>query len=609
MIKAYRKDIDGLRAIAIIPVILFHLGYLSNGYLGVDIFFVISGYLITGLVYNEVVDNKFSVLKFYERRIRRIIPLVLLTTSTAFILGLLFMLPDDLENLCQSVFASNFSANNILMKITSADYWAVKNDYKPLMHTWSLGIEEQFYLLYPIIFFFLKGEKKKYIFTILFFLTILSIALFFYSNDVSSKFYYLQFRFFELSIGGMCSIYFSNKQSFNSSKSQYILISVVLLLISLLFFDFINNNDVKILLTTILTATILVLGGFHFEKKNIYSALVSNKLFVGIGKISFSLYMWHQIVFAFSRYFIIDKISIVYAILLLIIILLLSIFTYFAIENPFRNRTIIKTKPLLIIVTFSFIIITSASLYVYMIGGFIKNVPELGFNMSSKPSQLNFFDSKSNINIQYNEDVRILDKPFSDNNQNLSKNHSKIKVLVLGNSFGRDVANVLLESTFKDTIEVRYSDLISKSEDELISRINNADVIFFGSNYPSKELIVKYNIDMEKVWIVGTKDFGNSNGIHYNKTIKNYAEYRAPMKAGILEKNQNLKKEWGEKYIDLIELIDDNEGKVLVFTPDGKFISQDTEHFTKFGAIFFAHLLDSKFREVIKLQSSKTNKD
>ena len=171
--KIYRKDIDGLRAIAIIPVILFHLGYLANGYLGVDVFFVISGYLITGLVYNEVEENKFSILKFYERRIRRIFPLVLFTTAIAFILGLIFMLPDDLENLCQSVFASNFSANNILMKITSADYWAVKNDYKPLMHTWSLGIEEQFYMLYPLIFFFLKGDKKTFILPLLLFLSVL----------------------------------------------------------------------------------------------------------------------------------------------------------------------------------------------------------------------------------------------------------------------------------------------------------------------------------------------------------------------------------------------------------------------------------------------------
>jgi peptidoglycan/LPS O-acetylase OafA/YrhL len=265
----YRPDIDGLRAIAIIPVILFHLGYLSNGYLGVDVFFVISGYLITGLVYNEVVENKFSILKFYERRIRRIFPLVLFTTLIAFLLGLIFMLPDDLENLSQSVFASNFSANNILMKITSADYWAVKNDYKPLMHTWSLGIEEQFYLLYPVIFFFLNGDKKKFILPLLIFLTILSLTAFFISTDVPSKFYFLQYRFFELSFGGICAIYFSKRNLFiSSSKSQYILYFLLSILVFLLFFDSIKSNDIKVLTTTILTAGILVLGGLHFENNS-----------------------------------------------------------------------------------------------------------------------------------------------------------------------------------------------------------------------------------------------------------------------------------------------------------------------------------------------------
>ena len=235
-----------------------------------------------------------------------------------------------------------------------------------------------------------------------------------------------------------------------------------------------------------------------------------------------------------------------------------------------------------------------------MVGGNIKNVPELGINKSNRPTQLNFFSSQSNINIQYNEDIRALDKPFSDNKQGIAIKSDKVKVLVLGNSFGRDVANVLLESSFKDSIEVRYSDLVSKSDDELKNRFNNADFIFFGSNYPSKELIAKYNIDINKVWIIGTKDFGNSNGIHYNRKIEDYSKYRTFMKTGVLGSNQNLKKEWGEKYIDLIGLIADPRGKVLVFTPDGKFISQDTVHFTKFGAMFFARLLDSKFREIMK---------
>ncbi|MGV4462924.1 acyltransferase family protein [Ornithobacterium rhinotracheale] len=136
----YRIDIDGLRALAVISVIAFHFGFLPNGYLGVDIFFVISGFLITSIAYNEVQNDKFSVAKFYERRIRRIIPLLLVVTTISLFLGMLLMLPGDLENLAQAAVASNLSANNILMMITSSDYWNVTNEYKPLMHTWSLGI-------------------------------------------------------------------------------------------------------------------------------------------------------------------------------------------------------------------------------------------------------------------------------------------------------------------------------------------------------------------------------------------------------------------------------------------------------------------------------------
>jgi hypothetical protein len=305
-------------------------------------------------------------------------------------------------------------------------------------------------------------------------------------------------------------------------------------------------------------------------------------------------------VFAFSRYFLFEEITLNYAIGLSIVVFILSIFTYVTIENPFRNRNIIETKTLLTIVVFSFIIITSASLYVYMVGGNIKDVPELGINKSNRPTQFNFFNSSSNININYNEDIKNLKKPFSVNKPGIAVKPHKIKVFVIGDSFGRDVANVLLESSFKDTIEVRYSDYWSISDDELKSMFNIADFIFFGSDYPTKEQIAKYNIDMNKVCIFGTKDFGNSNGIHFNRKIGDYSKYRTTLKTGVLEKNQNLKKEWGDKYIDLIGLIADPKGKVLVFTPEGKFISQDTLHFTKFGAMYIAQLLDSKLRVIMK---------
>jgi len=593
--KVYRTDIDGLRAIAVISVILFHLGFLPNGYLGVDIFFVISGYLITGIVYNEVLENTFSVVKFYERRLRRIFPLVLFTCLAALVLGLVFMLPDDLENLCQSIIATNFSANNILMYITSADYWAVKNDYKPLMHTWSLGIEEQFYLLYPFLFFIFKGNRKKYILTILVLLSMISLVLFLLSGNVPAKFYFLHFRFFELAVGGICAIYFTNRSISDLLKSKTILLACLVLTILLMYTNYIHSNTVKILITTFLSAAMLVTGGLHYQSSKLYHSIMCNPVMSAIGKISFSLYMWHQLVFAFSRYFLVEEIGPANAVMLSLVVILFSFISYYTIENPFRNRKLIKTKPLLVIIGLAFLVINGAAFYVYSVGGIVKDVPQLGLTVANRPSQINLFDSKSNINIQYNEDVRALDKPFS-------AASGKIKVLVLGNSFARDVANILLESSFTNEIEVRYADLAEiKSQPELETRINEANYIFFGSTYPTPERIAKYKLDMSKVVIVGTKDFGNSNGIHYNKKINDYSTYRTWMKKGYFEKNQAYKKEWGDKYIDLLSLIADEKGKVLVFTPAGKFLSQDTAHLTKQGAVFFAQLLEARLKNILGL--------
>jgi hypothetical protein len=173
---------------------------------------------------------------------------------------------------------------------------------------------------------------------------------------------------------------------------------------------------------------------------------------------------------------------------------------------------------------------------------------------------------------------------------------NELKILVTGSSgfIGKNLIAELKNQNYNCIYE--YDKNSSKEDLEHFTK--NADFIFFGSNYPTKELIAKYNIDMNKVWIVGTKDFGNSNGIHYNRKIENYSNYRTEMKTGVLEENINLKKEWGKRYIDLINLVADSEGKVLVFSPDGKFLSQDTVHLTKFGAIYFAGLLESKLRKI-----------
>jgi peptidoglycan/LPS O-acetylase OafA/YrhL len=599
---SYRPDIDGLRTLAVVSVIFFHLGFIPNGYLGVDVFFVISGYLITSIVYAECKQDKFSVLKFYERRLRRIMPLLLFVSLVALVLGLILMLPDDLENLCQSIVATNFSVNNILMYITSADYWAVKNEYKPLMHTWSLGIEEQFYLLYPFVFYLFRGNRHKYIIYVLLCITILSLTLFLAIKNPSQKFYFIQYRFFELSVGGLAAILVANKY-FQFRAGGFFLTVISLCLVALLFSPFAIGNDLLVVLTTLLSVTLIFFTSGPVNK-NFYNALFESRLMVWLGKISFSLYMWHQLILAFSRYTLIEEITPALALLLISITLGLSWATYLFIETPFRNAEMLPVRRVLAIVALFFIVSTTVSLYVYAIGGVIRDFPELGLYKENNGIEThNYFSSERNIHIQYNEAIRELDRDFESNRT--------LKVLVIGNSFGRDVVNIILESKFSNAIQVRYFDINRVWKDSGVKeRIRQADKIiivakdFIGRDFISKlELDYDLELDDNRYVVFGTKDFGFNNGIYYTK-VRLGADYQScttHLKEGVYEINLKLREEWGENYIDLLAHIMDKEGKVPVFTSDGKFISQDTLHLTQYGAIFLADILEAELIKITKV--------
>ncbi|HCS20724.1 MAG TPA: hypothetical protein DIW47_09225 [Bacteroidetes bacterium] len=600
MPQNYRSDIDGLRAISVIAVILFHLGYLPYGYLGVDVFFVISGYLLTGIIYNQILQDKFSIWKFYERRIRRIFPLVIFSTFVALVLGYFFMLPDDLENLCQNVIASNLFSNNILLYLTNSDYWAVKNEFNPLMHTWSLGIEEQFYLIFPFLFYFLKGEKSKYILTLLILLSVVSLIAFVYTPNDSARFYFIQYRFFELSIGGVVALAFIQKPDLSVERYRaffgFILIGVLILVLALPF-EF--SSRTKVLLITIISAGILVMGRNLSRVNRIYDLIMANMLVSFIGKISFSLYMWHQIVFAFSRYIWIEEMSELNAMFLVLITSILSVFTFYYIENPARDIKRFSSKFIIGILSMGLILVVSLALAIYLKAGIVRDVPQLGIKKSENLINLKTLSLSNRPHSRYNENIRTFDRDFNSD--------SEFKTLVIGSSFGRDFCNILFESEYASIINLSYFDIYQSSFDSMIvRRIMEADFIFFVTDvFWSKKHLTdigdyyQFSWPFHKMRIIGTKDFGQSNGVHYNKmeSISDCTTYRTRMKEGVLETNEQLKLEWSNLYIDLIEFIDDKEGEVLVFTPDCKFISHDTMHLTKFGAAFFATFLRDDLRK------------
>ena len=570
----YRKDIDGLRAIAVLAVIFFHFGYFTNGYLGVDIFFVISGFLITSIIYKSVLVRNFSIKTFYLKRIRRIFPLVFFTSATALVIGYFTMLPDDLENLSASIVATNFFANNILQLITTGNYWFTINDFKPLMHTWSLGIEEQFYIVYPFLFLFLK---KKNILPILIILTFFSAFGFLLTENEYYQFYLMPYRFFELSIGGIGAIVCLNKKVSSHLKAICLVLIIFLLCVDI-------SIPKNIIVLVLISSTLIVLLESEAKNKLLHSVL-ENKIMIGLGKISFSLYMWHQIVLAFTRYIIKYDFKPIDYFFIFGITVVLSILSYNFIEQPFRNKEKVSNTQTLLITGISFLLLTGTSFYFYATSGIIKDIPELDITKNKTPLNYNVFNTKKNPHISYNARIYDYDKEFT--------SKTKIKVLVIGNSFARDWANVLLESNYASKIELSYIE----NSDNLIehqSKFDSADYIFFSAikmqNY--KLLRKQLSIDSNKVWNVGLKNFGVTNGIFYNaKKDTAYYKQRTIMAKSYFEDHLALKKEWNERYIDLIALVIDNKKTVPVFTPNHKYISHDCKHFTKNGALYFVELL------------------
>ena len=298
----YRPEINGLRALAVLPVIFFHAGFdfFRGGFIGVDIFFVISGYLITTIILEEKSKNRFSLIHFYERRARRILPALILVMFLCIPVSLFLMLPDTLENFGQSLVATALFSNNILLYLTSG-YFDVASEYKPLLHTWSLAVEEQFYIIYPLLILFLFRFSKNVIVTILFliFFASYSSAIFMDSND-DLKFYSLHTRAFELVIGAMLSPYFlgKNYSSNNFFNNFFSLLGIILILISLDLYDIGDSHPNALTMLPILGTCLIIIFAVD---GTIAKKLLSIPLIVYVGLISYSAYLIHQPVIAFLR--------------------------------------------------------------------------------------------------------------------------------------------------------------------------------------------------------------------------------------------------------------------------------------------------------------------
>ncbi|PRL27338.1 O-acetyltransferase OatA [Haemophilus influenzae] len=405
----YRPEIDGLRAIAVISVIIYHLNenWLSGGFLGVDIFFVISGFLITGIIITEIQQNSFSLKQFYTRRIKRIYPAFITVMALVSFIASAIFIYNDFNKLRKTIELAIAFLSNFYLGLTQG-YFDLSANENPVLHIWSLAVEEQYYLIFPLIL--ILAYKKFREIKVLFIITLILFFILLATSFVSANFYkevlhqpniyYLSnLRFPELLVGSLLAIYhnLSNKVQLSKQVNNILAILSTLLLFSCLFL--MNNNiafipGITLILPCIFTALII----HTTSQNNIVKLCLSNKAIVFIGKISYSLYLYHWIFIAFAYYITGEKqINNQSIAIVIVLTIIFSVLSYYLIEQPIR-----KSK----------LNFKQSFLYIY----FIPSLLLLGFNLYKRQT------------IRAEKEHIEQSIPVS------NENHYPAKVIILGDS-------------------------------------------------------------------------------------------------------------------------------------------------------------------------------
>ena len=405
----YRPEIDGLRAIAVISVIIYHLNenWLSGGFLGVDIFFVISGFLITGIIITEIQQNSFSLKQFYTRRIKRIYPAFITVMALVSFIASVIFIYNDFNKLRKTIELAIAFLSNFYLGLTQG-YFDLSANENPVLHIWSLAVEEQYYLIFPLIL--ILAYKKFREIKVLFIITLILFFILLATSFVSANFYkevlhqpniyYLSnLRFPELLVGSLLAIYhnLSNKVQLSKQVNNILAILSTLLLFSCLF---LMNNDIAYIpgITLILPCIFTSLIIHTTSQNNIVKLCLSNKAIVFIGKISYSLYLYHWIFIAFAYYITGEKqINNQSIAIVIVLTIIFSVLSYYLIEQPIR-----KSK----------LNFKQSFLYIY----FIPSLLLLGFNLYKRQT------------IRAEKEHIEQSIPVS------NENHYPAKVIILGDS-------------------------------------------------------------------------------------------------------------------------------------------------------------------------------
>lgn len=335
----YRREIDGLRALAVLPVILFHAGFgwVPGGFVGVDVFFVISGYLITSIILDELEEGRFTLAGFYERRARRILPALFFVMLVCLPVAWWLLLPAEMVDFANSVMAVAAFVSNILFWLQT-DYFAATAEQIPLLHTWSLAVEEQYYLLFPLCMLLAWKLGKRWLVGLIAGVALLSLGWseWLWRQSVEANFYLIPSRAWELMLGALTAFYLQKNVPVQGWVAQLASgLGLGLLVYAVLAFnEGIPFPSLYALMPT-LGSVLLILFA---SPATWVGRLLATPVMVGIGLVSYSAYLWHQPLFVFARMQAAEEPSAAMMAGLSVVVLVLAYASWRWVEKPFRDR-------------------------------------------------------------------------------------------------------------------------------------------------------------------------------------------------------------------------------------------------------------------------------
>lgn len=636
----YRSEIDGVRAVAILAVVLYHSEtntYFKGGFFGVDVFFVISGYLITRLLLNEYYRKKtIDLTDFFIRRVRRLLPVLLVVILVTFPFAYIYILPESFIEYSKSILSSLVFSSNLFW-FFNASYGDNPALLKPFLHIWSLSVEEQYYFIYPITLLITLKYFTKYTLHFLSTLLITSLASYIYIQnfDPYFSFYMMPTRIWELMIGGVVAylLYHNYLNKFSFIQHTRILNNVLpisgmlMIAYSIHYFQFSGGRVGNSTLIPVLGTAIFI---FFSNPNDIVTKFLSTKPFVGLGLISYSLYLWHYTIFSIGSVAI-DNPTIEQKIAAILLAVIMSILTYKFVEEPFRSRSFIRTEYVLALIISTVLLISSVLIYAISTDGLLHRYTYDPYNPEPLHSnkERGLFEKKNSL-IQKTKKNKITNVLFIGNShgRGLYNAFELNRDLFVHNQFTYLHINIvqlpkalndpIYSSKFKDAdvivLATRWStadvDNLNNAIKYIYEKKKKIVVVLhkpqFDYKYKSNQTFIdRFVIDAKRknsLWVSSSLDLQEKFGNKFYRA-------RSTGEEGLNKRIKSISAGWdwtlGYSYVSLLNPFDfacsHSTQSCDVITEEGEKIYFDYAHFTLAGSKYFGKkIYESNWFKIIK---------